>query len=412
MKIIYKYKFTLFLILNITPQMALDTVSDLTIVGYIKYEDGLGRIPIGLINSFERDLKINVIPTRNYKDQGKYIPKSVSVNNINNKTNVSILTDVVFYNKIPTYHVIPSNSKIKIAYSMFETTAIPEEWVKVLNKEFDAVVVPDSYLITVYNNAGVNIPIFMLPLGLNLHKFLSRPQKNKMNKSFTFGTTVAYHERKNHELLIKSFIEEFGNSKDFILKINGRSFDNNNLLTKLQKLCKNYNNIILTSNILTQEEYIEFMSSLDCFINISKGEGYSVPPRESLALGIPCILSNNTAQKSICNTGYIREVDSKILEPAFYKQYGSDQIGYFFNSTILDIRKAMRGVYLNYNKYLALADLGKSWVQQYTWYSLKPLYLNLIKPKKIILGDKNLVTEEYLMTSSKKLYEKYLTIKN
>ena len=47
-------------------------------------------------------------------------------------------------------------------------------------------------------------------------------------------------------------------------------------------------------------------------------------------------------------------------------------------------------------------------VSQYSWNNLKYRYLNLVKPKKIILGDKNEVTDDYFMTNSKKLYRKYL----
>lgn len=35
--------------------------SDLTIVGYMKYSDGLGRIPIGLIDILKEDISINFI---------------------------------------------------------------------------------------------------------------------------------------------------------------------------------------------------------------------------------------------------------------------------------------------------------------------------------------------------------------
>ena len=61
-------------------------------------------------------------------------------------------------------------------------------------------------------------------------------------------------------------------------------------------------------------KYIEFISTFDCYVNLSKGEGFSIPPRESLALGIPCIISDNTAHKTICDSGLVLPVTSKILQ--------------------------------------------------------------------------------------------------
>ena len=62
---------------------------------------------------------------------------------------ISILTDVIGYKDRPYYKSVP-NSFIKLAYSMFEADALPRHWVWVLNKLFDAVIVPDQALIDIY----------------------------------------------------------------------------------------------------------------------------------------------------------------------------------------------------------------------------------------------------------------------
>ena len=61
----------------------------------------------------------------------------------------------------------------------------------------------------------------------------------------------------------------------------------------------------------------------------------------------------------------------------------------------------------NYQKYLSLAPKARAWASRYTYENTRSLYVNLVKPKKIFLGDKNEVTDEYLMTNSKILYKKY-----
>jgi hypothetical protein len=35
----------------------------------------------------------------------------------------------------------------------------------------------------------------------------------------------------------------------------------------------------------------------------------------------------------------------------------------------------------------------------------------MVKPKKVILGDRNEITKDYLMTNSKELYNKFMNLK-
>ena len=73
----------------------------------------------------------------------------------------------------------------------------------------------------------------------------------------------------------------------------------------------------------------------------------------------------------------------------------------------MDVRKALRDVYENYQKHLTKAALGRVWVKQYCVESLKPKYLNLVRPKLVILGPDNKITDQHLMTNSKTLFNKY-----
>ena len=164
-------------------------------------------------------------------------------------------------------------------------------------------------------------------------------------------------------MLIDAFAQEFGNEKDVCLKLHGRSglpYCINAIKRKLQDI--NAKNIILIEHSFNNDEHVHFMSSLDCYVFVSKGEGFSITPREALALGIPCILTNHTAHSTICNTGYVRPVLSDIMEPAYYDCFGS-YCGYQFNTSTEELRQALRDVYNNYKYYLKKAHKGREWVR-------------------------------------------------
>ncbi len=392
-----------------------DAGFDLTVVGPIAFADGIGRQSIEIIDSLHKELTINFVHSRmSYpvlftQESLQDIPPhihSILKEQTPGFSNVTLFEDVLTYNGHDFYKKIPHDTLIKIAYTMFEGTAIPATWVTILNTYFDAAVVPDHYLKIVYSQCGVKIPIFVLPLGVYLEPFLQKKIKKSSNKPFVFGVSAAFSYRKNHTLLLKSFAQEFGNNPNVLLKIHGRYAQPdiyNEVIALIQEL--NLLNIVLIDTSLSWDEYVEFIASLDCYVLLSKAEGFSITPREALACGVPCILSNNTAHTTICNTGFVLSVPSLIPESILTAQ---SIPGYIFNCDNSDVRKALREMYNNYTVYKKKAEDARSWVSFYQHTTLKPFYLSLIKPKKVILGDENRIEQDYLITNCKKLYEKYM----
>lgn len=386
---------------------------DVTVAGTICWADGIGRQSIELIDCLKNELVINFVNTRaeheiNLNDVPEDV-KKIIINRKKGYSNVVILEDGLsdanqreedyYYKKM-----LPGT--IKLAYSMFESTCIQDEWVTILNEHFDAVVVPDSFLINVYKNSGVTIPIFMIPLGGYMHELLAQPNKTSAHTPFTFGFTGTFEDRKNHIMILESFAKAFGNSSDVRLILHGRT--DRGIVRKLAARVKELGltNVEIQCESFTHNGWIAFMHSLDCYVSFSKGEGFSRSPREAMALGIPCILSNSTAQKTICDSGYVRTVVASVELPAYYDNW-KKVIGNNFDIALNDAVQALKDVYEHYSYYLKKAAEGRIWVQQYLYENLQPYYLNIIKPKKVILGDHDEVTVDYIMTMSQKLYEKY-----
>jgi len=374
-------------------------------MGYIKASDGIGQIIPNILTSLKNDLKIKFIPT-----------KQTSLDNLSKEVlgfakNPGSLGNDKFILHTWLSHlnaVKKTPNKINVAYIMCETTQFPKQTAQIINKNFDAIAVPDIFLLNIFKNSGVRIPIFVLPLIVNLQKFLEVPIKKHPNKIFTFGCTAAFWERKNHLLLIKAFNQEFGNNPNVKLKLHGRFGEMYNTLKEFIQN-KNIINVEINEQLLSQEHYIETLKSFDCFVLVSKGEGFSIPPREALALGIPCIISNNTSHTTICNSGFAKAVKANKITSA-KNGLQSSQIGFNFDCNLNDVKIALREVYNNYSAYLKKSCNGKQWTMQYLPENLRLKYLNLIKPKKVILGSKNIITNEYLMTNSKNLFIKYLNI--
>ena len=387
---------------------------DVSVVGNLNFADGLARLTIGLLDKFHDKLKMNFVPVNSYYTILQDLPSNIdhylkNNNEVQNPGNISILFEPIWYPNIGAYRKVP-NSFIKIAYSMFETNQLPKQWPAILNNNFDAVIVPDKYYEKIYKKCGVKIPIFTLPIGLYLEEWLSAQPKVVRNDIFTFGLSATFWPHKNYNRLIEAFTKEFGNNNKVKLILHGRGGDQN-ICNEIKQLIKGYSNISFIDNKLSNHEYKLLMQSFDCYVSLTKGEGYSVTPREAMSLGIPCILSRNTAHKTLCDTGFVRVVTAKIKEPAYYnflKQY----CGYNFNCTLDDASNALKDVYENYSFYLQKAKLAREWVKRYLYDNLEPYYMALLKPTTVKRSHVNLLEPYTLSTNSKKLYKKYKQIIN
>ena len=346
-------------------------------------------------------------------DEASTLTKSVVTNPDKTHGNVTIMLDNMLWVTEGNNACQLPDSTIKIAYSFIENSCIIQPWVSILNTTFDAVVVPDKWEKKVFKQCGVTIPIFVLPVGMALKHLLKKPLSDHKHEPFVFGMSGAFWERKNHIKVLEAFIKAFGTTDKVRLKLHGRG-GNNNIQEALAILIEknNLHNVEIISNLIDTQSFEDFLSSLDCYMLVSRGEGYSMSPREAMALGIPCILSNNTAHMTICNTGLVKAVETPIKQEPDQFQTLKDTIdrGYQLNCTVDDLAQAMLDMYHNYSLYQQKALQAREWVMKYDFSNLKMKYIQLIKPQQVILGTKNSIKGAYLMTNSSALYKKYLSI--
>lgn len=436
---------------------------DLTLVGYLMPEDGLGKISINILETLGSDVSANIIHTR---INSSLIEKSLATivqtalkNPDNLPGKVAILTDAIQYPGMPFYSHMPQESLIKIAYSMFETDNLPQSWIDIINHHFDALVVPDPYLQEVYQKSGVKIPAFVVPIPMNLEPYFSVAPHRKypftpfINKSikqapvkkllkalhdtfrtnpsskksyclryrrsnallapFIFGDASAL---KNPEVLVEAFSRAFGNNPHVELHLRAAHIDPNARMS-LERIVDQYQltNVKIEDGPLPLHPFIDQLASYDCYVNLSRGEGFSFIPREALALAIPVITTNNTSLSTVCQTGFVRAVASHQVGPpkeVYRLTFGSEYVGNQFDCSVEDAMMALLDVYENYENYLVKARKGREWVGQYDCKNakLKQQYMALIKPAKVVLGDKNEIIDGTLITQSQSLYLKYQQI--
>ena len=400
---------------------------DLTVVGPTLLNDGIGKQAVDLVQTLSDSMYISFIPVgeRLSKESLLTLPLSTQValrrSGIKHKGRILVLESPLgcytdnekpprknFWLKYGLKEKDPT--QIRIAYSMYESSLIPQGWVKILNHSFDAVAVPDPFLVDVYKNSGVLIPIFVVPLGRDLSPFLSLPLKTERHSKFIFANFSLCDRRKNTLKLVEAFAREFSNDPTVKLRLCWRTALDKSyrtlILDTIQK--KHLTNVIVEERSVDISEHIKRFLEIDCLVSASTGEGFSIIPREAMALGIPSIVTNNTAQTTICDSGLVRSVPANIPVPAMYPWKGN--FGFQYDCTVDDLAAAMREVYENYNQYILKAPMCREWARSFDLSQLKSAYMNFLKPKKVVMGPTNAITSDGIMTTSPKLFKKFRSI--
>jgi glycosyltransferase involved in cell wall biosynthesis len=137
-----------------------------------------------------------------------------------------------------------------------------------INLYFDAVIVPDIFLVDAYKRSGVTIPIFHIPLGLDLGAFLKAPLKVPKTKGpLIFACLGTGIERKNLKTAIQAFAKPLGNEENALLHINCRiavpEVRDEIIAEIIKQKCTN---IKFTEICLKKDAYLKFFSSVDCLL--------------------------------------------------------------------------------------------------------------------------------------------------
>jgi glycosyltransferase involved in cell wall biosynthesis len=391
---------------------------DVTIYGDVNPQDGIGNQAIEAFELLKKDANVQILTynTSNKNELSQELKDHILGYGAYGKVLLyeGVLLgkgDIKPINKIKYRTAKNRDEQIWIAYSMFESSKITDFMVQSINNEFDMVVLPDKWLIDVYKNSGVTKPIFVVPLSIDYNDLINKPFKTDRNAAFTFGNFSSLIDRKNQVKLLAAFKIVNKLYPDTHLILNSRYSTGKSKKRLLAFLDANkINNVTIGYKSLSEADYKKTLEKIDAFVYPSLGEGFSIQPREAMAMGIPSIITDNSAQSTICESGLVECVKADIKIPACYDGWFGGCIGTYSDCTVEDLANSMIKVYNNYKYYLSKAPAMREWAMQYTIDNLRKKYVNMVKPKRIILGDRNEITDDYLMTNSEELYNKFIRI--
>ena len=206
-----------------------------------------------------------------------------------------------------------ANSAPRIGMTVWETTRLPRHWPALLNS-LDALIVPTEWNRRVFSNAGVTIPIHVLPHASEFEGYLPEQKdidalKSKLpalHGKFVFYNIGTWMKRKGIDKLIHAFLEAFAGRTDVILILKTSGSDHDRHGSKWRRLFAARScgtdwrrrarqsvapSVVLLTDSLSREEMQALHHLSDCFVSLARGEGWGLGSYEAAFFGKPLILT-------------------------------------------------------------------------------------------------------------------------
>jgi hypothetical protein len=276
--------------------------------------------------------------------------------------------------KIKVIHITPDGflkhlepMKYHVAHFFWETSRLPRSWVWNLNL-MDEVWTGDKYHAEVFQSSGVKVPIFIYPQAMDVSLGTPKPFVIENKPRFLFYSIFQWIERKNPELLIRAFYEEFDGHKDvgLLLKTYGLDFSPNEMdkvvknikRLKLQYARKNPPPILLYDRLMTRDDIYRLHATGDCFVLPHRGEGWGITQAEAALMNKPVISTTLGGVHDWISRKNYQQLDRYKYTPVtgmdFVPWYTSDQ--QWADPDLDQLKEKMRWVYENYGKAVKQAD--------------------------------------------------------
>ena len=278
----------------------------------------------------------------------------------------------------------------KIIFTMMETETLAADFANGCN-QFNEVWVPCRHNRDLFINGGVKVPVHVVPLGVD-ERFYFKENNAGVNvadglipllgdglKKFKFISLFQWYPRKCPDILVKSFVKAFNNNDDVCLIIASHHGAPLQIANEVQSYAKsvrdsNHPSIFLYNQIPSDMQLPSVYRFCDAFISTSRGEGFSLPPIEAAACGLPVVSSYHTAMLDYLNEDnayLVRTTKREVTPPDLVSMcgwYGGQLMNKLGDEEIDQFIIHLRAIVNNYDLALHKAKKLQNIVKNnYTW---------------------------------------------
>ena len=247
--------------------------------------------------------------------------------------------------------------------TMWETNWLPPEFSEYLHY-FDTVVVPSLHNWELFSQFHDNVRV--IPLGVDRGVWC--PKERPDNKKFKILCGGSEWYRKGLDVVLKVFLKMNLPDAELHIKIVPP------YLSAPDNL--NYPNVVVHNQWMTVEAEADLVRSADCFISVSRGEGFGLMPLQAISAGVPTILSDAHGHREFSDLATHRIPTRSVPTNDGVWQNMGDWDEPEFDA----IFGAIQDLYDNRDRYRQQAETHAGEVCAFNWDTAADQLLQAVKP--------------------------------
>ncbi len=247
-----------------------------------------------------------------------------------------------------------------VVYNMWASTHIPPEIIDAINDAASLCCVPCRHNVEIFRNAGVRVPLRVLPHGVDGERFplLNRPRA--ASDPLVFGTISDFSYRKGIDVLVRAFRREFAPHEPvrLILKNSGgypvADIDD----PRIEHFLGHDR----------QSELLPLLGQMDAFVLPSRGEGFGLTGLEAMATGLPVIATNWSGPADYLDPADSLPLDYRLVDAPGVTEPAHRFDGQWAEPDEAHLRHLLRWVYENRDEAAAMGQRAAARVRRnWTW---------------------------------------------
>lgn len=200
-------------------------------------------------------------------------------------------SDIPFHVNFCQPHYYQTVNEYTVGYTPWESTTIPEGW-KIPMSLCNEVWATSNFVKDVYESTGIHEMVHVVPHGVSEEfKIIDR----EVVDTFNFIHVGGDSKRKNAQMAVDAFLENFDGNTDFKLILKSTGFANAQVKLNNRILpASQHPQIIGIDHALNVQDLVTLYSKAHCMVYPTSGEGFGMIPFEAICTGMPTIVTNLT----------------------------------------------------------------------------------------------------------------------
>lgn len=270
-----------------------------------------------------------------------------------------------------------------VCSTVYETDRVPFVWHEILkqNPILSEVWVPTEFNKQTFVTGGIpEQAIHVVPYGVDEEVYTPdvQPLKIKNKPAFTFLSVMDLKECKGFDVLLNAYFREFSDKDDCALILKAYSGDvqepYKERLRKVIRSFKEKNNstarLMFWGDNLPNDKMIALYRTCNAFVLSTRGEGWSMGTIQSMACGVPTIMTDCSGHRTYMNetNGLLVKCKKELITNIGWLIREPQQCYHeWWEPDVEDLRRQMRWAYDHPKELQALGTKARQDILGWTW---------------------------------------------